>query len=219
MSGPPMKKLHAVPKAGLRVVERYAESRIPTAHGTLTAIVFREARSDGEPHEHVALVAGGPEALGSGEPVLARVHSECWTGEVIGSLKCDCRAQLEHALGLIAESGRGVVVYLRQEGRGIGLGNKIRAYALQERGHDTVDSNRLLGFGDDLRTYEAGACILKQLGAYDVELITNNPEKVGALEREGLRVTRRVPSLPATAAHSAGYLETKRVRMGHLLPK
>lgn len=211
------KTLRLVPRAKLQVVERYSESRIPTRHGWLKAIVFREktaARGAVEPVEHIAIVAGDPTGE---EPVAVRVHSECWTGEVLGSLKCDCQAQLDHALDYVADAGRGVVLYLRQEGRGIGLGNKIRAYALQERGADTVDANRQLGFPDDLRSYEAAACMLAQLGVKRVRLITNNPAKIDELERLGVNVVSRIPSHASVNPHSAGYLETKRVRMGHLI--
>jgi GTP cyclohydrolase II len=152
-----------------------------------------------------------------GEPVLVRVHSECWTGEVLRSHKCDCRDQLDHALRAIAEAGRGVVVYLRQEGRGIGLGNKIRAYALQEQGHDTVDANRILGFADDARTYDVAAAMLDDLGVTRVALLTNNPKKVDGLRAHGVEVAERVPCAIAPNEHNADYLAVKAKRMGHTL--
>jgi GTP cyclohydrolase II len=170
--------------------------------------VFRA--SDGE--EHVALVIG---AFG-GEPPLVRLHSECLTGDVFGSLKCDCGPQLRHALRLIAEAGGGVLLYLRQEGRGIGIGNKIRAYALQDRGFDTVDSNLRLGFADDERDYEEAAAILRALGIGSVRLLTNNPAKVEALERAGVEVVERVGHHMPANPHNADYLQTKRAKSGHL---
>jgi GTP cyclohydrolase II len=153
----------------------------------------------------------------AGDAALVRVHSECLTSEVLGSLKCDCRAQLDRALDAIAAQGRGVLIYLRQEGRGIGLGNKIRAYALQARGHDTYQANRLLGFGDDLRRYDVAAEMLRRLGVRSVQLITNNPLKVEGLEEAGVEVRRRV-SLPSPSSpHSEHYLRAKRERTGHLI--
>jgi GTP cyclohydrolase II len=192
-----------------RLVERYGEAPLPTARGTFRAVVFREA--DGA--EHLALVMGDVR----GKAVPARVHSECLTSEVLGSLKCDCRAQLDRALDRIAAAGRGVLVYLRQEGRGIGLGNKIRAYALQARGADTYEANRLLGFDDDLRRYDVAAEMLKQLGVRSVDLITNNPEKIAGLAAAGVQVRRRVPVPSPANPHNLRYLETKRERTGHLI--
>ena len=192
------------------VVHRYAEARVPTEFGPFRVVVYRDA----EGAEHLAVVRG--EVAGA-EEVLGRVHSECFTGEVLHSLKCDCRGQLDLALRRIAEADRGVVVYLRQEGRGIGLGNKIRAYALQEQGLDTVDANRALGFGDDLRRYDVAAEILRDLGVRSLVLMTNNPDKVQALREGGIPVARRVPHLVPANEHSADYLHVKRVRMGHLI--
>jgi len=169
-----------------------------------------------EDEEHVALVVGNV-AAPSEEPVLVRVHSECWTGEVLRSHKCDCRDQLDHALRAIAAAGRGVVVYLRQEGRGIGLGNKIRAYALQEKGIDTVDANRMLGFGDDERTYDVAAAMLSSLGVKAVALMTNNPKKMEGLRAHGVEVTSRVPISVEPNPHNADYLAVKAKRMGHAL--
>ena len=193
------------------LVELYAEAPVPTKRGTLRMLVFRER---GTEKEHVAMVKG--DVAGKSD-VLVRAHSECLTSEIFGSLKCDCREQLDRALDLVAGSPCGAVLYLRQEGRGIGLGNKIRAYALQARGADTYDANRALGFPDDLRRYDVAACMIKQLGIRSVHLITNNPLKVQGLEREGVRVSARVPSKASANPHNIGYLRTKRERTGHLI--
>ena len=187
---------------------RYAESTLPTRLGSFRLIVYR-TKSGQEP---IAIVAGDP----SGEGTLARVHSECWTGEALGSLRCDCREQLEAALTAIRKRGRGVVVYLRQEGRGIGLGNKVRAYALQDRGVDTVDANRLLGFQDDLRTYELAAAIFGDIGVRSVELMTNNPLKIEALKAHGVRIAERISHWGAEHDCNSAYLRVKRTRLGHL---
>jgi GTP cyclohydrolase II len=156
--------------------------------------------------------------LRSREDVLVRVHSECITSEVFGSLKCDCKPQLEAAMAAVASAGMGAVLYLRQEGRGIGLSNKIRAYALQAHGHDTVDANRLLGFPDDARSYDVARDMLAHLGVASVRLLTNNPAKVAALRKLGVRVVGRVPIVVPATQHSARYLEAKRLRMDHDLP-
>lgn len=194
-----------------RRLTRYAESEVPTQFGTFRLVVYRETGLD---KEHCALVKG--DVLGA-QDVIVRVHSECFTGEVLYSLKCDCRQQLDMALSAIETEGLGAVVYLRQEGRGIGLGNKIRAYALQEQGHDTVDANRMLGFDDDQRSYEIASEILADLGIASIAILTNNPDKVEALEADGVKISRRIP-VPITAnAHNREYLETKRARMGHIL--
>lgn len=192
------------------VVERYAEANIPTEYGDFRVVVYRE---DGSPFEHVAMVKGD---VAGKLDVLVRVHSECFTGEVIHSLKCDCREQLDLALRRIAHEGCGAVIYLRQEGRGIGLGNKIRAYALQAKGADTVDANRLLGFPDDMRTYHTAAAMLDDLGVESIALMTNNPAKAKALRADGVRITSRVPMRVPLNAYSKEYIETKRARMGHL---
>jgi GTP cyclohydrolase II len=192
-------------------LSRYAETLLPTEHGELRCIVYRTATGT----EHLALIAG---ELSGAEPVLCRVHSECLTGEVLGSLKCDCKPQLDYALSRISEEGRGVVLYLRQEGRGIGLGNKIRAYALQEEGFDTVDANRELGLPDDAREYGVAAAMLQDLGVESVALMTNNPSKVAGLHAAGLRVAQREPHVVPVEAPAEGYLEAKRQRMGHVLP-
>jgi GTP cyclohydrolase II len=189
-----------------------AETTIPTTHGPFRFVVFRHA--DDFTQEHVALVAGDV----SGDDILVRVHSECMTSEVFGSLKCDCAAQLDQALGEIERTGRGVLLYLRQEGRGIGLANKIRAYALQARGADTVDANRALGLPDDARRYEAAAAMLAQLRVGSVALMTNNPAKVDGLRGLGVEVRRRVPIVVAPHRFSRNYLAAKRSRMSHLLP-
>lgn len=189
----------------------YAEAPLPTERGLFRTLVFRDGRTGAE---HVAMVKG---ELGAGESVPVRVHSECLTSEVLGSLKCDCRAQLDRALDHIAERGRGVLLYLRQEGRGIGLGNKIRAYALQAEGHDTYEANRLLGFPDDLRRYDVAAEMLRLLGVHSVELITNNPQKLAGLAEAGIEVRGRI-ELPSPAnPHNVGYLRVKRDRTGHLI--
>jgi GTP cyclohydrolase II len=153
--------------------------------------------------------------LAAPEPVFVRVHSECLTGEVFGSLKCDCRDQLEQAMALIAERGRGALVYLRQEGRGIGLGNKIRAYALQALGADTIEANHELGFPTDLRDFSLAAAILLDLGARRIVLHTNNPDKVDALVRAGISVESRAPAFGAVNRHNRDYLETKHRALGH----
>ena len=201
---------------------RYAAATLPSPAGSLNLVVYREAAlrgveehaRPGEEHEHMAIIAGPVDAL-AGEDVLCRVHSECFTGETLHSLKCDCREQLDTALAAISERGRGVVIYLRQEGRGIGLGNKIRAYALQEKGADTVEANLELGFAADLRSYELAAKMLADLGVRSVSLMTNNPEKMAGLEQAGVRVVSRVPHRGAVQEHNRAYLEVKRTKLGH----
>jgi 3,4-dihydroxy 2-butanone 4-phosphate synthase/GTP cyclohydrolase II len=194
-------------------VRREAEVHLPTAHGEFTAYGYRST-VDGV--EHVALVHG---EIGDGEDVLVRVHSECLTGDVFHSLRCDCGPQLQASMDRITAAGRGVVVYLRgHEGRGIGLLSKLRAYELQERGRDTLDANLELGLPADARDYAAGAQILGDLGVRSVRLMTNNPDKIDALTRHGLVVEGREP-MPVTAGeHNLRYLRTKRDRMGHDLP-
>jgi len=191
-------------------VKRYSEAEVPSEYGNLRVVVYRDAAAE---EEHVAIVRGD---VAGAEDLPVRVHSECFTGEVLHSYKCDCREQLDLALRTIGEQGRGLVVYLRQEGRGIGLGNKIRAYALQSRGLDTVDANRALGFADDLRRYHDAAVMLEDLGVRSIALMTNNPAKIDALRAEGVQITRRLPILVEANPHSKGYLLTKQVRMGHL---
>lgn len=194
-------------------VRREAEVRLPTAFGEFTAYGYRST-VDGV--EHVALVHG---EIGDGEDVVVRVHSECLTGDVFHSLRCDCGPQLEASLERIQAEGRGVVVYLRgHEGRGIGLMSKLRAYELQERGRDTLDANLELGLPADARDYGAGARILEDLGVRSVRLLTNNPDKTDALLRHGLKVTAREPMPVQAGEHNIRYLRTKRDRMGHDLP-
>ncbi len=199
--------------------ECLAEARIPTRHGEFETHVFRSARAractDGLPQEHVALVRGDVRAR---EDVLVRLHSECITSEVFGSLKCDCKEQLDAAFAAVGRAGLGAILYLRQEGRGIGLANKIRAYALQAHGHDTVDANRLLGLPDDARRYDVARDMLNHLGIASVRLLTNNPAKERALRQLGIPVVGRVPIVIPPNQHSAGYLEAKRLRMEHDLP-
>ena len=195
-----------------KLVKRVAEARIPTQWGEFTAYVY-ESLLDGE--QHVAMVKG---AVQGESNVLVRVHSECLTGDVFGSLRCDCGVQLAAAMKRIDDEGLGVLVYLRgHEGRGIGLGHKIRAYSLQEQGMDTVDANEALGLPVDSREYGIGAQILNDLGITTMRLITNNPSKYGGLEGFGLDITERVPSVIAPNPENIDYLRTKRERMGHLM--
>jgi GTP cyclohydrolase II/3,4-dihydroxy 2-butanone 4-phosphate synthase/GTP cyclohydrolase II len=193
---------------------RYAEADVPTEYGIVRTVVYRIGEAD-PPEEHVALVVG--DVANAEATVLARVHSECWTGEVMRSHKCDCRDQLDQAMRAIAAAGRGVVVYLRQEGRGIGLGNKVRAYALQQEGADTVDANLILGFADDARRYDVAAAILRDLGVRRVALLTNNPKKVRGLTEGGIEVAERIGIRAEPNEHNAEYLAVKAKRMGHAL--
>jgi len=189
-------------------VRRDATTRLPTRHGEFAVVAYVDVR-DGR--EHLALIGG---ALGG--DVTVRVHSECLTGDVFGSQRCDCGEQLDASLGLLARDG-GVLVYLRQEGRGIGLLNKLRAYALQDGGQDTVEANRALGFHDDPRDYAVAAGILHDLGVRRVRLLTNNPRKVRGLEDGGIVVAERVPLVIPPNDANRRYLETKQVKLGHLL--
>jgi GTP cyclohydrolase II len=191
-------------------IEIVARAKLPLDDLPSTQIVAFRASDDGQ--EHVALLIGAP----GGKPPLVRLHSECLTGDVFGSLKCDCGPQLKEALRIIGESGGGVLLYLRQEGRGIGLANKLRAYALQDRGLDTVDANRRLGFADDERDYAHAAAMLRALGIDRVRLLTNNPNKVSGLEAAGIAVVERVPHHMPANPHNADYLATKRKKSGHL---
>lgn len=200
-------------KVVLPRVRREARTTLPTAHGTFDAYGYRST-SDGV--EHLALVAG---ELGDGEDVVVRMHSECLTGDIFGSQRCDCGPQLDASLARVQAAGRGVVLYLRgHEGRGIGLMSKLQAYALQERGRDTLDANLELGLPADARDYAAGAEILTDLGVRSVRLLTNNPEKPAALTRHGLRIAGREPMPVQPGEHNVRYLRTKRDRMGHDLP-
>jgi len=196
-------------------VERVAETRLPTRYGDFTAFGYRITVDDSE---HLALVHGDPARLGEG-PVLTRVHSECLTGDVFGSARCDCGPQLEEAMERIAEEGAGVVIYLRgHEGRGIGLLAKLQAYQLQDGGRDTVDANLDLGLPADARHYGAATQILRDLGVTSVRLMTNNPDKTSSLESYGVPVAERVALTPRPNDHNLAYLRTKRDRMGHDLP-
>ena len=195
-----------------------AEATIPTRFGDFNMVVYNY----GQPEEgtnlspdHVAMVKGN---LKGKQRVLCRVHSECITSEVFGSLKCDCKEQLEAAQAEIARVGEGVILYLRQEGRGIGLANKIRAYELQAQGHDTVDANRLLNLPDDAREYDPAAAMLAHLGVASIRLMTNNPLKVDAMRALGVTVDERAPSLIRPNQFSKNYLDAKRIRMNHALP-
>lgn len=203
------------------MILRYSEARLPTPFGDFRVVVYRTgetagigATAVGPGHEeHVAMVLGDVR----GGDVLTRVHSSCFTGEVLGSLRCDCRAQLDAALERIGLEGRGVVVYLVQEGRGIGLGNKVRAYQLQDDGADTVDANLQLGFDADLRSYDLAAGILRDLGVASVRLMTNNPQKISGLERAGVVVDAHESHWVEPTEHSAGYLAAKKTKLGHLV--
>jgi 3,4-dihydroxy 2-butanone 4-phosphate synthase / GTP cyclohydrolase II len=192
-------------------VRRVATAQLPTEYGAFEIHVY-ESPSDGK--THVALVHG---PIGSGEEVLARMHSSCLTGDVLHSVRCDCGAQLESAMQRIAGEGRGVVLYLNQEGRGIGLANKIRAYALQDQGYDTVEANERLGFKADHRDYATGVAILRDLGVRSTRLLSNNPKKLAGITGNGLIVSERLPlEIPASDG-TRRYLKTKKEKLGHVL--
>lgn len=192
-------------------LERTTPVPLPTPFGTFSSIVYRDGKTG---DDHLVLVMGD---LDPSIPTLVRIHSECLTGDVFGSKRCDCGPQLHQALQQIASEGRGVILYMRQEGRGIGLFHKLRAYALQDQGHDTVEANHLLGFPDDARDYAAAAYILHDLGVASIRLLTNNPQKLRALEFFGLRIVQRVPLILPPNEHNAHYLRTKLEKMGHFL--
>lgn len=192
-------------------VERMATTRLPTDEGDFVLHLYHNSLDD---KEHLALVSG---AVDGQQDVLTRVHSECLTGDVLGSLRCDCGPQLEAAVSMIAAEGLGVILYLRQEGRGIGLLEKLRAYNLQDEGYDTVDANLMLGHQPDLRDYRVAAAILKDLGIRSVRLLTNNPDKINGLGREGIEVAERIPLQAPITNQNAFYLDTKARRMRHLL--
>ncbi len=192
-----------------------AASKLPTKHGVFDISVFQDPETE---QEHIALSIGLPTSAQAtdSESTLVRIHSECLTGDAFGSLRCDCGPQLNTTLELLAKTGSGALLYLRQEGRGIGLPNKIRAYALQDQGHDTLDANLLLGLPADARTYEMCAIMLDHLGVQKVNLITNNPAKIEALTALGLEVIERTPLHVGENPHNAAYLETKQNRMRHI---
>jgi GTP cyclohydrolase II len=194
-------------------LEKVAEADFPSRFGHFRIHGFEGHSSEGK-EEAVVLSLGDWSAHG---PVLVRIHSQCLTGDVFHSLRCDCRAQLELSLDQIAEEGRGLLVYEHQEGRGIGLLNKLRAYELQDHGADTVEANERLGFKADLRSYALPAEILRYFGVSEVRLLSNNPEKIEALEKAGIRVVERVPCIVAPTDTTEKYLTTKRIKLGHLL--
>ena len=196
-----------------KLIERVAQARMPTEHGEFRAVSYRSLV---DADEHVALVMG---EVNEHEPTLVRVHSECLTGDVFGSIRCDCGAQKALALEAIAREGSGVFLYMRQEGRGIGLHNKLKAYSLQDDGMDTVDANIALGFPPDLRHYGVGAQILADLGVRKLRILTNNPRKVVGLESFGLELVEQVPIVVSTNVENRRYLEAKQARMGHLLER
>ncbi|MCH8826241.1 MAG: bifunctional 3,4-dihydroxy-2-butanone-4-phosphate synthase/GTP cyclohydrolase II [Chloroflexi bacterium] len=194
-----------------RLIERVAEARVPTKHGDFVAVSYR---SIVDRDEHVALVKG---PISADDDVLVRVHSECLTGDVFGSVRCDCGDQMNLALQAIQREGKGIFLYMRQEGRGIGIHNKLKAYALQDDGLDTVEANKKLGFPPDLRHYGVGAQILVDLGVKKMRLLTNNPKKVVGLESFGLKLVEQVPIIAPVNDENRRYLKTKQERMGHLL--
>ena len=194
-----------------KLVEKVADAKLPTKFGEFTIVAYK---SNVDATEHIALVKGN---ISGDEPILVRVHSECLTGDVFSSLRCDCGDQIKLAMQSIAEEGRGVFLYMRQEGRGIGLHNKLRAYALQDQGMDTVDANIALGFAPDLREYGVGAQILADLGLHNIRLLTNNSKKVVGLQSYGLKIVETVPLITQPNLYNIRYLETKQKKLGHRL--
>ncbi len=194
-----------------KLVQKVTEAKLPTKYGEFTAVAYKSVV---DAAEHVALVKGD---ISNDEPVLVRVHSECLTGDVFGSYRCDCGAQIEMALQSIAKEERGVFLYMRQEGRGIGFHNKLCAYALQDQGMDTVEANIALGFAPDLRDYGVGAQILADLGLHNIRLLTNNPKKVIGLESYGIKIVETVPLITPSTPYNIHYLETKQKKLGHIL--
>ena len=196
----------------MAAARRVAQASLPTRYGSFEMFVYEAS----EHQEHVALTLG---VIDDGGPVLVRAHSECLTGDVFGSSRCDCGEQLDDSLRFLQEQGRGVLLYLRQEGRGIGLTKKVSAYALQEQGLDTVEANLALGLPGDMRDYRVAAEMLLDLGVWRARLLTNNPAKIQGIERYGVEVVERIPlSMPPNPSN-LGYLRTKREKMGHLFPK
>lgn len=193
------------------VVEHFATAKLPTAYGDFKIVAFKNNR-DGK--DHVAIIKG---EIADQEGVLCRVHSECLTGDVFGSLKCDCGPQLEAALEQLEEHGQGIILYMRQEGRGIGLANKVKAYSLQDQGMDTVEANLHLGFDDDMRDYAIAARMLQHLGPRSIILMTNNPRKLDGLRKAGIPIDERIPLKITPNRHNKRYLETKKSKSGHLL--
>ena len=194
-----------------KLIERVAEARLPTKYGEFKAIAYR---SQVDPGEHIAMTIG---TWNADQPVLVRIHSECLTGDVFGSLRCDCGEQIEMALAILGKEGAGVFLYMRQEGRGIGLHNKIKAYSLQDGGLDTIEANNKLGFEADLRHYGIGAQILQDLGVKKLRLLTNNPRKVSGISGFDLEIVERVPVEASVTDENRDYMRTKKVRMGHIL--
>ena len=193
------------------IMEHVVTAKLPTKYGNFLIHGFQNVKSD---EHHVALTMG---EVADGKPVLTRVHSECLTGDVLGSAKCDCGDQFDAAMKAIAAEGRGCMVYLRQEGRGIGLINKLKAYALQDQGLDTVEANLALGFPADMRDYTVGAEMLEYLGVRKLRLLTNNPEKIHGLEKFGIDIVERVPIETPHKSASNSYMHTKKEKMGHIL--
>jgi 3,4-dihydroxy 2-butanone 4-phosphate synthase/GTP cyclohydrolase II len=206
-----MMKADVDPNKPCAGVERLAEANLPTEFGLFRIIAFKSLATN---EEFPVLVKG---TLDAETPTLVRIHSQCLTGDVFHSLKCDCGRQLNHAMSLIQEEGRGVIIYQQQEGRGIGITNKIRAYELQDAGQDTVEANLSLGFEADLRQYECCVDILKQLGLRRIRLMSNNPEKIAAVQQAGIEIVERVSIEVEPHENSLGYMKTKKEKLGHLL--